>query len=232
MERKHFLKKGVMVALGASTIIPLLSGCKKDDGTSSDGTGGTGGGGACTTSPTETAGPYPTKVPSSLVNADIRSDRTGVLLNIKLNINNKNNNCAALAGAIVDIWHCDKDGNYSEYSSFTSAHFLRGRQVTDANGLVSFTSIFPGWYPGRAPHIHVHVYSASGSSLLVTQIAFPTDVCNTVYTTATSFYTKGTQDTQNASDGIFADSLASELASVSGSVATGYSLTHLITVNG
>jgi protocatechuate 3,4-dioxygenase beta subunit len=71
---------------------------------------------------------------------------------------------------------------------------------------VNFTSIFPGWYAGRAPHIHVHVYSASGTSLLVTQIAFPTDVCDTVYKTATNFYTKGKQDTTNAMDNVFADS--------------------------
>jgi protocatechuate 3,4-dioxygenase beta subunit len=115
-------------------------------------------------------------------------------------------------------------------ANFTSVHFLRGRQVTDANGLVQFTSIFPGWYSGRAPHIHVHVYSAGGTSLLVTQIAFPTNVSDIVYTTATNYYTRGKQDTSNTSDNVFSDSLASELATVSGSVSAGYTLTHLITV--
>jgi protocatechuate 3,4-dioxygenase beta subunit len=234
MERKDFLKNGMMAALGFVAIAPLASSCKKDDSTDGS-TGSTTG--SCATSPSETAGPFPTKTPSSLVSADIRSDRTGLPFTIKITINNKNSGCAALAGAIVDIWHCDKDGYYSEYggtgmqtANFTSVHFLRGRQVTDANGLVTFTSIFPGWYSGRAPHIHVHVYSADGSSLLVTQIAFPTDVCNTVYTTATNYYTKGTQDTSNSGDNVFSDSLASELATVTGSVATGYTLTHLITV--
>jgi protocatechuate 3,4-dioxygenase beta subunit len=246
MERKDFLRNGLLAALGVVAIAPLKS-CTKDDATAATTSGGTTGtttttgtsAGSCTTSPTETAGPFPTKTPSSLVASDIRSDRTGVPLAIKITINNKNASCAALAGAIVDIWHCDKDGNYSEYggsgmqaSNFTSVHFLRGRQVTDANGLVSFKSIFPGWYSGRAPHIHVHVYSASGTSLLVTQIAFPTDICNTVYTTATNFYTRGTQDTSNAQDNVFSDSLASELASVSGSVSAGYTLTHLVTVAG
>ena len=107
---------------------------------------------------------------------------------------------------------------------------LLGRQTTDANGLVQFTSIFPGWYSGRAPHLHVHVYKADGTSLLVTQIAFPTNICDTVYSTATSYYTKGKQDTSNTSDNVFSDSLASELATVSGSVSEGYVLTHLITV--
>lgn len=242
MQRKDFLRKGLFAALGAGTITPLLSACNKEDisansSTTTSDTATTTGSGSCTVSPTETAGPFPTKAPSSLVTNDIRSDRTGIPLTIRITINNSRNSCAALAGAIVDIWHCDKDGYYSEYggtgmqqANFTSVHFLRGRQTTNANGLVEFTSIFPGWYSGRAPHIHVHVYDASGSSLLVTQIAFPTDVCNTVYTTATQFYTRGTQDTSNTRDNVFADSLANELATLTGSVQNGYVLNHLITV--
>lgn len=233
MERKDFLKKGIIAALGFSAVAPLTNACKKEDGADP----GSSGSGDCAVSPTETEGPFPTKSPSSLVTNDIRSDRTGVPFTIKITVNNRNTSCAALAGAIVDIWHCDKDGNYSEYggtgmqsTNYTSVHFLRGRQVTSANGLVEFTSIFPGWYSGRAPHIHVHIYSASGTSLLVTQIAFPTDVCDTVYTTATNYYTRGKQDTSNARDNVFSDSLASELATVSGSVSAGYTLSHIITV--
>lgn len=245
MERKHFFKNG-LAALGLMALAPLANSCKKDTEELTGTTTGTGTGtgtstgtttGFCTTSPTETEGPFPTKTPSSLVTGDIRSDRTGVPFTIKITINNKNNSCAALAGALVDIWHCDKDGNYSEYggtgmqsTNYTSVHFLRGRQTTDSSGLVTFTSVFPGWYSGRAPHIHVHVYNSSGKSLLVTQIAFPTDVCNTIYTTATNYYTRGKQDTSNASDNVFSDSLASELASVTGSVSAGYTLTHIITV--
>lgn len=225
MERKQFLK-----SLGMSSLIlPLLGACSKDDDPAS---------GACTVSPSETAGPFPTKNPSSLEMVDIRSDRTGVAFTVKITIQDKNNNCGALADALVDIWHCDKDGSYSEYGGtslqsidYTAVHFLRGRQATDSDGLAAFTSIFPGWYSGRAPHIHVHIYDASGTSLLVTQIAFPTDVCNTVYTTATQYYTKGTQDTSNASDNIFSDSLASELATVTGNITDGYVLTHTIVVS-
>lgn len=220
MNRKEFLKKGFS-ALGFAVVAPfVISSCTKD---TSDPT-------ACADSPSETEGPYPTKSPTSYVIKDIRSDRTGVPLTVNITIQNVNNSCAALEGALVDIWHCDKDGNYSEYGSLTTVHFLRGRQTTDSTGLAAFTSIFPGWYPGRAPHIHVHVYNASGKSLLVTQIAFPTDVCDTVYTTS-SLYTKGKQDTANKSDNIFADSLASELATLSGSVSNGYTLTHTIKVS-
>lgn len=239
MQRKDFLRNG-LAALGLVTIVPL--GCSKDDVTSPSDTdnGGTTNTGDCTVSPTETAGPFPTKTPSSLVRSNIKDDRTGVDFTIKITILNTNNSCTALQNAIVDIWHCDKDGYYSEYGGtgmqsvdYTGVNFLRGRQTTDSNGLVTFTSIFPGWYSGRAPHIHVHVYNASGTSLLVTQIAFPEDVTNTVYSTAQSYgYTKGTQDTSNASDNVFSDSVDSELATVTGSISDGYVLTTNIYVAG
>jgi protocatechuate 3,4-dioxygenase beta subunit len=247
MHRKEFLKR---LGLG-SVIVPLMAACGSEDtdpaptdSTSNSSTTGststsTTTSGTCTTSPSETAGPFPTKEPSSLVVQDIRSDRKGIAMTVKITIQNKNDNCSALEGAIVDIWHCDKDGNYSEYggtgmqsTNYTSVHFLRGRQTTDVNGLAQYITIFPGWYSGRAPHIHVHVYDSTGKSLLVTQIAFPTDVCNTVYTTATDLYTRGTQDTANASDNVFSDSLSEQMASITGSVSNGFVLTHTIVVNG
>jgi protocatechuate 3,4-dioxygenase beta subunit len=237
MERKIFLKNTVS-ALGLVFVAPLLNSCKKTDVTSTSSSSSGGSSGSCSVTPTETAGPFPTITPSSLVTANIVSDRTGVPRTIKITINNSNNNCAAISGAIVDIWHCDAAGNYSEYggsgmqsSNYTSVHFLRGRQTANASGLVTFTSIFPGWYSGRAPHIHVHVYSSDGSSLLITQIAFPTDVCNTVYTTASPYSSRGVQDTSNTQDSVFSDSLASELATVSGSVTAGYTLTQIVTVS-
>jgi len=172
---------------------------------------------------------------------DIRSDRTGVALSIVVTIQNKNNACAALAGAIVDIWHCDKDGTYSEYGgtsmqpvNYTAVHFLRGRQTTDSNGQVGFTSIFPGWYQGRSTHIHVHVYDAAGKSLLVTQIAFPEgtgSAVSLVNGSTADGYTKGmTGYTANVSDNVFSDSWANELATLTGSIDNGYALAHTIVV--
>lgn len=249
MQRTEFLKR---LGLG-SLIVPLMAACSSEDSdptpstdsTSSSSSSSTTGSststtttGTCTTSPSETAGPFPTKDPSSLIVQDIRSDRKGIEMAVKVTIQNKNNNCNALEGAIVDIWHCDKDGNYSEYGgsgmqsiNYTSVHFLRGRQTTDANGLAQYTTIFPGWYSGRAPHIHVHIYDATGKSLLVTQIAFPTDICNTVYTTVTDLYTRGTQDTANTSDNVFSNSLSLQMSSITGSVSNGFVLTHTIVVN-
>lgn len=230
MQRKEFIKR---LGLG-SLIVPFIAACgnESSDPTPVVGTE------SCDVSPSETAGPFPTKSPSSLVMEDITSDRTGIEMVMNITVQNKNANCAAASGVVVDVWHCDKDGYYSEYGgtgmqsvNFQTVHFLRGRQSTNADGLVSFKTIFPGWYSGRAPHIHVHLYDSSGNSLLVTQIAFPTDVCNTVYTTATQHYTKGTQDTSNSSDNVFSDSLANQLATVEGSVADGFVLTDTIVVS-
>lgn len=250
MERKLFLRKG-MAALGVAFVAPLALGCRKSNDESADsGSESSSGSGSssstCTASPTETEGPFPTKTPSGLQRTDIRDDRTGVPLSIEITIRNLNSNCAALAGAIVDIWHCDKDGYYSEYGgtgmqsvNYTGVHFLRGRQVTDSNGVVKFTSIFPGWYSGRATHVHVHVYNASGTSLLVTQISFPEGSSSAVATVNSSAgtaygYTKGmTGYTYNANDNIFSDDTSNiEMATISGSISAGYALTHNIQVKG
>lgn len=251
MERKDFLRGLGLVGLGALTI-PVIKGCSNDDSsapssadtTQATDTGGTSSSsGTCSVTASETAGPFPTKTPGSLVTSNIVSDRTGVGFSINISIKNTNANCAALAGAIVDIWHCDKDGYYSEYggtsmqsADFTSVHFLRGRQTTDASGLVHFTSIFPGWYSGRATHIHVHIYNASGTSLLVTQIAFPEgsgSAVALVNASSANGYTKGLSGyTYNASDNVFSDSTANEMSAVTGSVAAGFVLTHTINVAG
>ncbi|MBO0935316.1 intradiol ring-cleavage dioxygenase [Fibrella sp. HMF5335] len=243
MERNEFLKRGFSSLLG----LAVLTACKNNvvvdptTGGTTAGTGSTNGNSAsnCAVTPSETEGPFPTKVPANFVRQDIRADRTGVVTTMAITIKNGAAGCAPLAGAFVDVWHCDKDGYYSEYGgsgmqslNLTNVDFLRGRQITDASGLVNFTTIFPGWYSGRAPHVHVHVFNAAGKSLLVTQIAFPYAVTNVVYTTAqASGYTKGTQDTTNERDNVFNDGYANELGTVTGSVSGGYSLTHTIVVN-
>ncbi len=239
--RKKFLKQ---FFIGAASVPMIIEACKKSDVISNTETGsgsnssGSSSSGTCVVSPTETEGPYPTHSPSSYARSDIRDDRTGVTLTVKVTIKNTNNSCAALGNTIVDIWHCDKDGNYSEYSSgYTGVHFLRGRQTTDSNGLVTFTSIFPGWYTGRATHIHVHIFNSAGTSLLVTQIAFPEGSSSAVATVNGSDgvaygYTKGMSGyTSNANDNVFSDDTSGvEIATVTGSLSEGYVLTHNISV--
>lgn len=238
--RKKFLRNFL---IGATSVPLILEACKKDAASTGSGSGSGGSGsGSCVVAPTETEGPFPTHTPSSLIRSDIRDDRTGVPLTMNITIKNSNNNCSALANVIVDVWHCDKDGYYSEYGGtgmqtidYTGVHFLRGRLTTDANGLVSFTTIFPGWYSGRATHIHVHVYTASGTSLKITQIAFPEGTNSAVALVNASTangYTKGMSGyTYNASDNVFSDDTTGvEIASVAGSVSAGYILTHSISV--
>jgi len=239
--RKNFLRNFMK---GATSVPLILEACKKDatavattTATTDSTTTSTTTSGTCVVTPTEEAGPFPTHTPSSLVRSDIRPDRTGVAFTINITITNENNSCLALAGAIVDIWHCDKDGNYSEYggtsmqtTDYTAVHFLRGRQTTDSNGLVTFTSIFPSWYSGRATHVHVHIYNSAGTSLLITQIAFPEATNSAVVLVNSSTangYTKGmTGYTYNASDNVFSDdTTGSEIATITGSIAAGYVLT-------
>lgn len=238
MERKNFLRSLVIGAISTPLVIEA---CKKTDAVSEVGTTTTPTGGSssasCVVAPTETEGPFPTHTPASYVRSDITDGKSGYKLTANITIGNSNKSCAALAGAIVDIWHCDAEGNYSEYggsgmqaTNYTAVHFLRGRQTTDANGLVTFTSIFPGWYSGRATHIHVHVYNAAGTSLKVTQIAFPEGTGSSV--ALVNGYGKGlTGYTYNKSDNVFSDdSNGVEIATVTGSVATGFVLNMQISV--
>ncbi|MBS7255250.1 dioxygenase family protein [Flavobacterium branchiicola] len=248
MKRKEFLRGLGLVGIG-SLAIPIINSCSKDNDssdTSTDTGSGSGSGsgsssGDCSVTPSETAGPFPTITPSSLVKSNIVMDRTGVGFTINITIKNTKANCEVLKDAIVDIWHCDKDGYYSEYGgtgmqsvNYTSVHFLRGRQTTDTNGLVTFTSIFPGWYSGRATHIHVHIYNASGTSLLVTQIAFPegsNSAVALVNASSANGYTKGLSGyTYNTSDNVFSDSTTNEMATVTGNITEGFVLAHTINV--
>ena len=106
---------------------------------------------SCTPTARDTPGPFTTHDPETLIRKDIRADRKGIPMDMELTILDKNNGCKPMAGVIVDVWHCDKDGLYSEYgdhrlqkADMRQEHFLRGRQTADSNGKVAFTSIFPG----------------------------------------------------------------------------------------
>ncbi|MDP5201503.1 intradiol ring-cleavage dioxygenase [Flavobacterium sp. DG2-3] len=235
MDRKKFIRNGILGIASLATATKFLESCSKSDNEETDSANS--GGGSCNVSPSETKGPFPIKTPSQLVLENIKSDRVGIALLINLKIENKNNNCEPLSGALVDIWHCDKDGNYSEYggtqmqqTDYTSVHFLRGRQTSNTSGEVSFISIYPGWYQGRAPHVHVEVLSSTGNSLLVTQIAFPETISSEVYS-STNYAAHGQADTANTRDNVFADSLADELATITGNLTDGFTLTKTITVN-
>ena len=202
---------------------PSTMGSASDVATGTTTTGTTGtttgtSGVACSVTPNETVGPYPSLI--DLFRSDIRESKGGTQLDLTITVINTAASCAPLAGVNVEIWQCDAGGNYSQYGSERAQTYLRGIQTSDANGQVKFTTIYPGWYQGRATHIHVEV-TQNGRSLKVTQIAFPESTNAEVYGTGV-YASRGSNPTTNSRDGIFADSLSSELATVSGSPSSGY----------
>lgn len=139
-----------------------------------------------------------------------------------------------MKGVLVDIWHCDAAGNYSQYGNtylqrtdYSDKEFLRGRLTTDNQGKVSFISIFPGWYAGRVPHVHIEVLDGEEKSLHVTQLAFPQEVCEIVY--ATEGY-RETADTLNEKDIFFRDGVTGNLIDITGNLRDGYVMEKVVIV--
>lgn len=196
------------------------------------------GSGTCEPTPDETAGPYPDKTGmlqnQAFFRADVTEGKTGLPLAVTLVVERASASCAPIQNAVVEIWHCDKDGVYSEYggqpgvADQTGTTFLRGLQTSDASGSVTFKTIYPGWYAGRATHIHVDVYlDGATQPTKTTQLAFPEDITSKVY--ATALYTKGQNPMTNAEDMVFGDGDTLELATLEGDTTNGYTATlHVI----
>jgi protocatechuate 3,4-dioxygenase beta subunit len=182
----------------------------------------------CAATPSETEGPYPDKTGminnSAYYRRDVTEGKPGLPLTLVLTVVNANSACSAVSNATVEIWHCDAAGNYSEYSQpgfdGTGQTFLRGVQTTDSGGQVTFTTIYPGWYAGRATHIHVDVF-VNGSLVKTTQVAFPESTTAGVYSTGV-YASKGQNPTSNASDNVFSDGTQSEMATLTGNTSSGY----------
>jgi protocatechuate 3,4-dioxygenase beta subunit len=204
--------------------------------------------------PEETAGPYPgdgsngpnVLAASGVVRKDITSSfgtssttADGVPLTVTLTLLDNANGCAPLGGAAVYAWHGDKDGRYSMYDAgLTNENFLRGVQEADANGQVTFQTIFPGAYSGRWPHIHFEVFesmdnaTAAGEVLAVSQIALTDAACREVY--ASAGYESSARNfprTTLTSDNVFGDDGGIyQLATMTGSVSGGYTAGLNVTV--
>lgn len=170
---------------------------------------------ACVVRPELTEGPYYVDV--GLVRSDVRTDSTtgearpGVPFVLTFNVSQvASGSCAPLEGATVEIWHCDAAGQYSGVSDrqgdSTSQNWLRGAQITDANGLATFTTIYPGWYPGRTVHIHFKV-SPGENQVFTSQLFFDDALSQQVFTKE-PYAARGTlPDTLNSNDNIYADLL-------------------------
>lgn len=172
---------------------------------------------ACVVRPEVTEGPY--YVDEDLERSDIRSDpstgevKEGALLRLTFNVSQvSNGSCTPLEGAKVEIWHCDAGGVYSDVSDpgfdTTGQKFLRGYQVTDANGQATFITIYPGWYSGRTVHIHfkVHHDTSDQSAVFTSQLFFDEVLTDQVYTQE-PYASKGQRNTLNSNDNIYNEQL-------------------------
>lgn len=216
----------------------------------------------CIVDPTETAGPYPADgtntsggstsnvlTANGVVRSDIRASflttttvATGVLVKLTLTVVNVNAACAPLAGYAVYLWHADRQGHYSLYSGATNESYLRGVQVTDANGQVTFTTIYPACYDGRWPHMHFEVFSSLSNALggryavLTSQLALPAATNSAVYAD-TATYPSSTSNYARvslSSDNVFGDNTAAQIAqqtpTMTGSPSAGYTGSAIIGV--
>lgn len=166
----------------------------------------------CIVTPTETEGPY--FVDERLNRSDIRTDptdgsvRPGVPLALSFTVGRMGSSgCAAVSGAQVDVWHCDAVGSYSDVSAenTTGRKYLRGYQLTDASGAARFTTVFPGWYRGRAVHVHFKVRTFTGSQKTLeftSQIFFDDSMIDQIYKNA-PYSSRGARDTRNANDMVY-----------------------------
>jgi protocatechuate 3,4-dioxygenase beta subunit len=248
LSRRMLDRRRVLGLIGVGAATTALAACSAVAGSASGtATSSASSSAAATTGeiPDETAGPYPgdgsngpdVLSDSGIVRSDIRSSigggatAAGVPLAFTLTILDTANGGVPFENAAVYVWHCDASGGYSMYSDgITEETYLRGVQVADANGEVTYTSIFPACYSGRWPHIHFEVYpdvdsiSDSGNAIATSQLAVPEDACTAVY--ALSGYEGSSENLAQVSlddDNVFGDDGgALQLPTATGDAASGY----------
>ena len=261
MQRRRMLRWLTLAGAAPAALLGCGGGGDEAGTTASADPGSTGSsessGGAtsgCSVIPGETAGPYPgdgtnsnasgmvnVLTLSGIVRSDIRTSigsasetAPGVPLTVTLKLVNTGSSCASLTGYAIYLWHCTREGGYSLYSSgVTGENFLRGVQVTDANGEVTFTTIFPGCYSGRWPHMHFEIYPTLASAtrgnndVKTSQLALPALACNQVYGTASGYDASASNFAaiSLATDNVFSDGHSAQMASVTGDVTNGFAAT-------
>ena len=246
-------RRGALGVLGAGSVAAVLAACSSGSAgtsgtTASDRGGASDGGGTAselTEMPGETAGPYPgdgsngadvletSGVERSDIRASIDAGTTaeGVPLDITMNIIDMAGGDVPMEGAAVYLWQCDAAGRYSMYSEGVEEEtYLRGVQIADAQGKVTFTSIFPGCYSGRWPHLHFEVFSDAESivdatnAVLTSQIALPQTEADGVYElTEYAGSAENLSQLTLETDGIFSDGYEQQLAALSGDLENGFS---------
>ena len=207
MKRGHFLK-----SLGGLSLVPFLPKLNAQAPPT---------GSNCVLVPSETAGPFPLDLTANeyFFRQDIREDREGVRLRQRVRIIGAGN-CLPMAGVRVNVWHCDRDGNYSGYNSEVGLTYCRGYQITDENGECEFITIVPGWYPGRVTHMHFQVHVSTQYSA-VSQWTWPHDAVGEAVQTHTELYPEGPDPLTPEQDGAFNDGYDLQLASLEWDAANG-----------
>jgi protocatechuate 3,4-dioxygenase beta subunit len=195
---------------------------------------------SCVLTPSKTEGPY--FVDKQLNRSDVRTDPTdgtaqaGIPLTLTMVVARAGGDCAPVAGAAVDIWHANAAGTYSDISSEGTAgrRYLRGVQVTDAAGQATFTTIYPGWYPGRAVHVHFKVRLFDGTSKtyeFTSQLFFDPRTTKTVYATS-AYSSRGTPSTPNSADNIYGSDGSKLVVALTPDANGGYAGTFVIGLAG
>lgn len=198
---------------------------------------------ACVVVPALTEGPY--FVNEKLNRSDIRTDpsdgaaQAGVPLTLTFAVAKVNGSaCTAYEGAVVDVWHCNGLGVYSDVSdntfgNTTGKKFLRGYQVTDANGNATFVTIYPGWYQGRTVHIHFKIRTspdATSGAEFTSQLFFEDTLSDAVFAVAPYAQKGANRGTKNSNDGIFQQSNGQLTLDPSGDVTNGVKATFAVGV--
>jgi protocatechuate 3,4-dioxygenase beta subunit len=203
---RRMTRRGSLARLGGLAAAALGTGAwsaGSSEGASADSTGPEGvatGVISCVLAPEQTEGPY--YLPGDRVRRNVTEGRPGVPLALRLSVLDVST-CKPIKGAAVDIWHCDAQGVYSgvEQQNTVGQTFLRGIQKSDASGVVTFQTVYPGWYTGRTVHIHVRVF-LGGNILHTGQLYFPDALTDTVYRRS-PYNRRSARDMRNAADSIY-----------------------------
>ena len=174
-------RRQALAGFGSVTLGALVAACSDDDDSASPSADATktdpsefDGAAHCTRTAEETEGPFYFEV--DRVRSDIREGRPGTELRLAVRVRDLSAGCEPVHNAVVDVWHCDASGSYSE----PGETYLRGLQITDRDGTVQFTTVYPGWYPGRTVHIHAKVH-IDNRTVLTTQFYFDDDFTDRVF---------------------------------------------------
>ena len=171
-------RRQALAGFGSVSLGALIAACSDDESpsrtTAESGATDMDGARTCTLTAEQTEGPFYFDVDK--IRADIREDRDGTPLRLRVRVRDQDAGCEPIRNAVVDIWHCDAEGSYSA----TGQTYLRGAQVTDRDGIAEFTTIYPGWYPGRTVHIHAKVH-LDKETVLTTQLYFDDTVSAHVF---------------------------------------------------